>query len=81
MPADNRRSAEQALATFLDAFNRLEWDRFRACFADDATLFPGEAARRVSGDPFDGAWLRAIGGIRSRSGRSTPPTWTCSRWI
>jgi ketosteroid isomerase-like protein len=73
MPADDRSSVQQALATFLDAFNRLEWDRFRACFADDATLFPVDAARRASGDAFDGVWRGTFKAIRSRSGRSTPP--------
>jgi ketosteroid isomerase-like protein len=30
---------EAALAEFLAAFNDLDWDRFQACFAEDATLF------------------------------------------
>jgi ketosteroid isomerase-like protein len=43
---------EQALATFLTAFNDLDWDRFCASFADDATVFfpaPPFPAERASG--------------------------------
>ena len=43
---------EQALATFLDAFNNLAWEPFCRCFADDATVFfPGTPfpAERASG--------------------------------
>jgi ketosteroid isomerase-like protein len=40
---------ESALAEFLSAFNDLDWDRFQACFAPDATVFfpahPFPAAR------------------------------------
>jgi ketosteroid isomerase-like protein len=74
MPADDRSSVEQALATFLDAFNRLEWERFRACFAPEATTFhPSGALHRLTGDAFDQAWQRVFADIRSRSGQSTPP--------
>jgi ketosteroid isomerase-like protein len=30
---------ESALAEFVAAFNDLDWERFRACFAPDATVF------------------------------------------
>lgn len=43
---------EQALATFLEAFNNLDWEAFCRCFADDATVFfPGAPfpAARASG--------------------------------
>ena len=32
-------TVEAALAEFLAAFNDLDWDRFRACFTEDATVF------------------------------------------
>jgi ketosteroid isomerase-like protein len=38
----NRSSLEDiqaALSSFIEAFNDLDWDRFCACFAQDATVF------------------------------------------
>ena len=39
MPTDARDTVEQALATFVDAFNDLDRSRMEACFLDDATVF------------------------------------------
>ena len=39
MPTDARDTVEQALATFIDAFNRLDRTRMDACFLEDATVF------------------------------------------
>jgi ketosteroid isomerase-like protein len=39
MPSDDRDTVEQALATFVDAFNDLDRIRMTACFLDDATVF------------------------------------------
>ena len=39
MPTDDRDTVEQALATFVDAFNHLDRARMEACFLDDATVF------------------------------------------
>ena len=43
MPNDESASivgeVEAALAEFVAAFNDLDWERFRACFADEATVF------------------------------------------
>lgn len=30
---------QEALANFIDAFNRLDWERFLNCFAPEATVF------------------------------------------
>jgi ketosteroid isomerase-like protein len=40
----------QALSQFLQVFDNLEWDRFTAFFADDATMFqPRKFVRRADG--------------------------------
>ncbi len=39
MPTDDRDTVEQALATFVDAFNHLDRARMAACFLDDASVF------------------------------------------
>jgi ketosteroid isomerase-like protein len=39
MPTDARDTVEQALATFVAAFNDLDRARMAACFLDDATVF------------------------------------------
>ena len=39
MPTDHRDTVEQALATFVDAFNDLDRARMAACFLDDAPIF------------------------------------------
>ena len=39
MPTDARDTVEQALASFVDAFNHLDRARMDACFLDDATVF------------------------------------------
>lgn len=44
----------KALAGFLDALNNLRWDEFRACFADDATLFNPEIPEAASLARIDG---------------------------
>jgi ketosteroid isomerase-like protein len=36
---DTIADVEAALAEFVAAFNDLDWERFRACFAPDATVF------------------------------------------
>ncbi len=43
---------EAALAEFVTAFNDLDWERFHACFADDAVVFfpaPPFPATRATG--------------------------------
>ena len=66
---------EAAVAAFLDAFNSLDWERFRALFADDATFFyPRHRAERATTPAaVEEPWRAAFESIRTRSGRSAPP--------
>src|SRR3954454_22316957 len=49
MATDDRSTVEQALATFVDAFTRIERVRLEACFTDDATFFPPQGGPRRRG--------------------------------
>ena len=41
---------QQALANFIQAFDNLDWESFRTCFADDATVFfPRGTPERATG--------------------------------
>ncbi len=66
---------DAAIAAFLDAFNALDWERFRALFADDATVFyPRDRAERATTPAAEEeTWRAVFEGIRTRSGRSAPP--------
>ncbi len=49
---DDARTQEvlRAAESFVEVFNNLDWERFRASFADDATVFfPADLPGRVSG--------------------------------
>src|SRR5689334_23886743 len=37
--ASEEEVVQKTIADFIDAFNNLDWDRFREYFADDATVF------------------------------------------
>lgn len=37
--SEERLEVQKAFANFVEAFNNLEWERFRKCFADDASVF------------------------------------------
>ena len=37
--SDERVEVQRAVANFIEAFNNLDWERFRRCFADDASVF------------------------------------------
>lgn len=69
-------SIEEALSTFLTAFNNLDWQAFRACFSDTATIFHPAAPniRRIdSPEQFNTAWLGVFERIKKNSGRTSPP--------
>lgn len=69
-------SVDRALASFLIAFDNLDWPAFRACFCDDATVFHPAAPnvkRTNSPDEFERAWLSAFERIRKASGRNASP--------
>ena len=56
MTTDDRGTVEQALATFVDAFNHLDRPRMEACFTDDATVFHRNSGPRLRAfwiDEFD----------------------------
>ncbi len=75
-PSDPDAAAlEATIAAFLDAFNALDWERFRALFADDATVFHPRlrAERATTAAEVEEAWQSAFDGIRTRSGRTAPP--------
>jgi ketosteroid isomerase-like protein len=69
-------SIEEALSTFLTAFNNLDWQAFRACFSDTATIFHPAVPniRRIdSPEQFNTAWLGVFERIKKNSGRTSPP--------
>ena len=48
--ADPEIEVRRTLSDFIQAFDNLDWDRFRAAFADDATVFyPRAFPRRADG--------------------------------
>ena len=54
MSAASKNNAEsevrETLTNFIQAFDNLDWDKFRSFFADDATVFyPREFPRRANG--------------------------------
>jgi ketosteroid isomerase-like protein len=49
-PEAEKEEVRKTLSEFITAFDNLDWERFRAAFADDATVFyPREFANRASG--------------------------------
>ena len=49
-PDSAEAEIRKTLADFIQAFDNLDWDRFRASFADDATVFyPREFPNRANG--------------------------------
>jgi ketosteroid isomerase-like protein len=69
-------TVEQALARFIAAFDELDWERFRNCFSQNATIFHPAAPniKRIdSSDQFDKAWRGVFDRIKRNSGRTSPP--------
>jgi ketosteroid isomerase-like protein len=52
--ANRDASIQAALANFIDAFNRLEWERFRASLAPGVTLFNPDIPEATSLHRLDG---------------------------
>ncbi len=71
--AAREAEVQKTLNSFIQAFDNLEWDRFRSFFADDATVFyPREFPRRAEGRAeFEGGFQKVF--ERIRAGRSTGP--------
>lgn len=63
------------LDQFIAAFNNLNWESFRNCFADDATVIhPALYPRRLDGRAaYEPAWKRVFEKTRMDSGRNQPP--------
>ena len=63
------------LATFVRAFDDLDWTKFRTCFDDDATVFyPEFFPRRIEGvTSLQQSWQRVFAKIRASSGKSQAP--------
>jgi len=77
-PLANPKSAsiEEALSSFLTAFDNLDWQAFRTCFSGTPTIFHPTAPniRRIdSPDQFEKAWLAVFERIKKSSGRTSPP--------
>jgi ketosteroid isomerase-like protein len=67
---------KQTLASFLIAFDNLDWPSFRKFFAPDATVFHPAAPnlKRIdSPEEVEKAWLGVFARIRKTSGRTAPP--------
>jgi ketosteroid isomerase-like protein len=73
-PAETAEAeVRNALADFIQAFDNLDWDRFRAAFSDDATAFyPREFSHRADGrQEFEKAFRNVFD--RIRAGRTQAP--------
>jgi len=68
---------EQALARFIDAFTRLDWEAFRLCWVSDpTTFFPHTENHRAGGKDFDKTWQKVFSIIKTAaaaSGVTAPP--------
>lgn len=73
-PARNREAeVRETLADFIQAFDNLDWDKFRSYFADDATVFyPREFPRRAEGREQYEKYFRKVFD-RIRAGRTQGP--------
>jgi ketosteroid isomerase-like protein len=73
-PVDPPESeVRNTLADFIQAFDNLDWNKFRSFFADDATVFyPREFPRRAQGrDEFEKLFHKVF--ERIRAGRTQGP--------
>jgi ketosteroid isomerase-like protein len=70
---DAESEVRETLASFIQAFDNLDWEEFRLSFADDATVFyPREFPRRAKGRrEFEGYFQKVFD--RIRAGRSQGP--------
>jgi ketosteroid isomerase-like protein len=66
---------QQFLASFVRAFDDLDWTKFRSCFDDDASVFyPEFFPRRVEGvTNLQQSWQRVFENIKTTSGKSQAP--------
>jgi ketosteroid isomerase-like protein len=73
--ANDESQVREFLGRFIAAFNNLNWEQFRNCFDDEATVIhPAHFPERLDGRAsFEPSWQAIFGDIRSSSGRSQPP--------
>ena len=76
-PRDSRGDVDQAFNRFIVAFNNLDWDTFRAAFADDVTVFNPDIPEATTVGRLNGR-AQVEGGFRSvfeatRKKASGPP--------
>jgi ketosteroid isomerase-like protein len=72
---EDTAGVEAALRRFLTAFENLDWEKFRASFADEACVFFPSAAtpeRFCGRDAFEARFRRVFDGIRGEA-TSGPP--------
>ncbi len=62
------------LNQFISAFDNLDWEKFRACFADEATIIhPALFSHRLDGRAeYEPAWQKVFDRTRMDSGKSRP---------
>lgn len=74
-PANTQAEIAGLLSGFINSFNNLDFEKFRAYFADDATVIhPAIFPRRIEGrTEIERAWQVVFENIRRESGRRTPP--------
>src|SRR5437016_1357310 len=69
---DPHAEVQAALNIFVQAFDNLDWEKFRACFADNATVFhPRQFSRRVEGTGVDDTFKQVF--VRIKGDKSSPP--------
>ena len=70
---NTQSEVRETLADFIQAFDNLEWDKFRSFFADDATVFyPREFPGRAEGREQFEKYFRKVFD-RIRAGRTQAP--------
>jgi len=70
---DKEAEVRAALAKFVQAFDNLDWETFRASFADNATVFhPRQFARRVEGSAGVEETFKQVF-VRIKGDKTSPP--------
>jgi ketosteroid isomerase-like protein len=74
-PSETETAIRGVSTEFISAFNKLDWEKFKTFFDDRATVIhPAQFPRRVEGkQEVEKAWLEVFSGIRTDSGKSSPP--------
>lgn len=73
--AGNKTQVQEFVASFVQAFDNLDFPKFRDCFAEDASVFyPEFFPRRVEGErQLNESWRKVFDNIRAQSGKSKAP--------